>query len=200
MIISFNKLKGGVGATTSAIYLSEVFVKLGFSICLVDADTELSALNWSLAGALSYPVIEAKHDALRKQLKALEKDYDIVIVDTPANRRDIFYATALVSDLVIIPISPSEIEINRLAPSLAIMEEVEETRNKALTTLLYTRYDARRKIAKEAKEYLAQYSIFDTKIKNREVYKGGFGEKPKYTLEYSNLAQEIIKQEGLNHG
>jgi chromosome partitioning protein len=47
MIISITSLKGGVGKSTIAQNLSVGFAHSGYKTCIVDADTNQSALRWS---------------------------------------------------------------------------------------------------------------------------------------------------------
>ena len=45
--ITIANQKGGCGKTTTAMNLAGVFTKIGYSVLVVDADPQKSALRWS---------------------------------------------------------------------------------------------------------------------------------------------------------
>ncbi|WP_461137387.1 nucleotide-binding protein, partial [Spirosoma terrae] len=47
MIISVTSLKGGVGKSTIAQNLAVCFAHSKYTVCIVDVDTNQSALRWS---------------------------------------------------------------------------------------------------------------------------------------------------------
>src|SRR5215212_5741593 len=83
MIVSVVNLKGGVGKTTTALYFAEAAKEEGYAPVVIDADTEKSALEWSSGGNLPFTVVAAEKDALARQARLLEKERQVVIIDTP---------------------------------------------------------------------------------------------------------------------
>jgi chromosome partitioning protein len=123
MRISIMSLKGGVGKTTTAVYLAEVMAKEAPTL-LVDTDASPSAFAWIQKAE---PKLEAKAITLQipeqsKQIKALSKGFTHVVIDTPPESISIASAAAGLCDLAIIPTNGSPLEIRRLKPSMDIVE------------------------------------------------------------------------------
>ena len=193
MIIGIVGLKGGTAKTVTAMYLAAAAHKQGNTVTVIDADSEQSALNWASNG-LDFDVVTADK-ALSKQAKALKQAGHIVLIDNSPNSRDLLYSTALCSDRVVVPTGATGQEVNRLAPTLQILHEVEESRDVAITSILLTKYDRRRVLSREFLEVFAEYPLLDTKISHKAVYQSEFGVMPTYTLEYSNVLWELMNNE-----
>lgn len=192
MIIGVVGLKGGTGKTVTAIYLAAAAQKQGKQVTVIDADSEQSALNWA-SGELDFAVVPADK-ALSKQAKTLKKAGHVVLIDNSPNSRDLLYSTALCSDRIVVPTGATGQEVNRLAPTLQILHEVEESRGTALTSILLTKYDRRRVLSREFLEVFAEYPLLDTKISHKAIYQSEFGMMPTYTLEYSNVLWELTNE------
>ena len=87
MIIVSAALKGGVGKTTTAVYLAAVAVSNRRTVYVVDADPQASSADWIEKSDDEWlhkvTVVEAPTDRLL--VKALERmsESDVVVVDTP---------------------------------------------------------------------------------------------------------------------
>jgi chromosome partitioning protein len=87
MIVVVAALKGGVGKTTTSVYLAAVAARSRRSVTLVDADPQASAAEWVEGSAdetlQALEVVEAPTDRLlTKALTGVRRDH-IVIVDSP---------------------------------------------------------------------------------------------------------------------
>lgn len=114
MVISILNPKGGVGKTTTAVHIARALQLTGSSVALLDADMQGSALAWSALGALSpaLAVSPARHDALAQRVQNLKPAPDYIIIDGAAKLEAQLIAEALkVSDLVLIPVQPSALDI-----------------------------------------------------------------------------------------
>jgi len=114
LVCSILNPKGGTGKTTAAIHLARGLQLAGRSVVLLDADIQGSALAWSSLGALSpaLPVLPARHDAIETRIRNLAPAPDYVILDGAAKLEAQLIAAALkVSDIVVIPVQPSALDI-----------------------------------------------------------------------------------------
>lgn len=195
MILSVVSLKGGVGKTTSALYLATCALEDGLRPVVLDADEEGSAISWAQLAAtrgapLPFEVIRADRNSPAKQARDLERSGHAVIIDTPPNNRETLTIAGMVSDLVIVPVSPSGLDVDRLMNTLTVLENVEASRGSLTLAILLTKYDSRLILAREAQTALSDHSVFETKIRNLARYQS-FGSIPDYLEEYSSAWTEI---------
>jgi chromosome partitioning protein len=92
MIVVVAALKGGVGKTTTSVYLSAVAVSNRRAVTLIDADPQGSAADWvensSDESLQKLTVVEAPTDRLvTKTLDRLEPDVVAIIDTAPGNER-----------------------------------------------------------------------------------------------------------------
>jgi chromosome partitioning protein len=140
-------------------------------------------------------VIKGDKNTLARQIRSLQSE-GVVIVDTPPNNREILMMVGMVSDILIVPVSPSGIDIDRLVNTLSVLDNVQAARGEMTQAVLLTKYAKRRKLSQEAEAALSVLSIFDSKIRDLERYEA-FGGVPKYLEEYGAAWQEV---KGVLHG
>jgi chromosome partitioning protein len=186
-------LKGGVGKSTSAVYFATVASGSG-EVIVLDADTERSALEWA-SGEVPFEVVAAERDRLARQARELEGkrgDRRVVIVDTPPNDREVLRTAASVADRVVVPVAPTGVDVNRLRATLEVLLDVEATRGELDTSILLTRWDGRKRLAREAEELLGRFPLLDSRIRALTRYEDGFGDRPWYLEEYGKAWEEVV--------
>ena len=130
MIVGVLNQKGGVGKTTLAVNLAAAFARRRKRVLLVDADPQASALAWSSlreAGPL-FPVVGMATRTLHRDLPALARDYDVVVIDGAPRVNELARAAILASDLVLIPIQPSPFDIWASADTVRLVREAQQFR------------------------------------------------------------------------
>ena len=192
MIVALVNLKGGVGKTTSALYFAAVAKERGEDPVVLDADHERSAFEWARAGELSFEVLVAERDGLARQARALEREGRTVIIDAPPNSREVLWAAAAVADRVVVPVAPTGVDVNRLRATLEVLLDVEATRGELDTSILLTRWDRRKRLAREAEELLSRFPLLEARIRSLTRYEDGFGGRPTYLEEYGPAWKEVI--------
>lgn len=187
-VISVVNTKGGVAKTTTSIYLATFLAKYG-SVLLKDTDPQGSSTEW--VEDLEDLPFQFEISNMRNMGKT--KGYDYVIIDTPTGNTEIIHKAVEVSDLVIIPTEPSEIEVTR-AFSLLFSSNVQKAK---ISKLLLTKVQTNTINYKELINALEEGNIsrFDTIISKREAIKNSFMNVPKLTKEteqYKALAEEVV--------
>lgn len=131
MIIAIVNTKGGTGKTTTAVYIAHGLALNGKTL-LVDADPQGSAMSWSkLVGSDFVPsTVPLAVTDLDKRIPALAESFVHVVIDTPPgegdeNKSPITESAILAADVVIIPVSPTTMDLDRLAPTLDLLSKIE---------------------------------------------------------------------------
>jgi chromosome partitioning protein len=124
--------KGGTGKTTVAIHLAGALSARGYRVALVDTDIQGSALQWAGDGRLPFPVqalpVESERDLEHwgRDVRAL--DADIVVIDSPPHFGVAMGAVLGVADLVLVPCSPTGLDLMATNETLGVVREVRKTR------------------------------------------------------------------------
>jgi chromosome partitioning protein len=137
-LISFAQRKGGVGKTTLAVSVAAELAARGVGTALIDADPQASACEWARPGNLAFPVYEMPFDrdpVAAWARRAREIDAACVVVDAPPHDRAVGAAVAI-SDILVIPCTPSGLDIESTAQTLGIVRAVRERRSAHLDVLL----------------------------------------------------------------
>lgn len=162
MIIAVTNLKGGVGKTTIAINLAVCFAKRDYKVCVVDTDSEQrSSVKWSgqrEESLVTIPVF-AVGEKLNKEIEALDKDYEFVIIDGTPQLSERANRTILASDLILIPITPSGFDFWSFEHFLERYEQAKGFKEKIHAYVLLNKFSEMRNIGKEVKEALSQFEI-----------------------------------------
>lgn len=113
MIVSFLNQKGGVGKTTLAVHVADALARRNRRVMLVDADPQGSALDWAASrkGEPRFPVAGMPKASIHKELPALAKGFEAVLIDGPPRVYDVARSAIMASDLVLIPVQPSPYDV-----------------------------------------------------------------------------------------
>jgi chromosome partitioning protein len=116
-------LKGGVGKTTTAVYLAAVAARGRRSVTVVDADPQGSAAVWLEERPIDgVEVLEAPSERLlRKALSRGDDHKAIVIVDTPPASERLTGTALAAADVVVVPTRIGGVEGVRLASTLELV-------------------------------------------------------------------------------
>ena len=141
MIITVAHQKGGVGKSTIATNLA---VEMGLPI--VDLDSQHSCYLFSLLreeehGKSLQVFTPETPEEIKKILESMA--YDKVIIDSGGYDNDLNRFALVASDLVVTPVSPSQIEIFGLQKFAQIIEKAREYRPDLKVYVLINNADAR---------------------------------------------------------
>jgi chromosome partitioning protein len=125
MIIIVAALKGGVGKTTTSVYLSALSAASRRPTTLVDADPQASAAEWLEDSEDEYlhgvELVEAPTD--RMLLKALDRvdDGAVAVVDTPPGNERVLAKAIDKADTVVVPTRIGGVETARVEAVLDLV-------------------------------------------------------------------------------
>jgi len=189
MILSLVSKKGGVGKSTSALGLASAWAANKRDVCIIDYDSNATLYKLGQKLDLGLQVIQGDADNVRTQLLSLDHEY--IVVDTPPQSNEIILRVSNVSDEVITPLSPSGFDLDQLKDTISIVEEVEQTRTKALLSILITKYRQNVKRSSAVPELLTtqELPVLKSKIRFLDRYTD-YG-RMTYLDEYTAVLQEM---------
>lgn len=127
-IASFVGQKGGVGKSTLARVLAAAAARQEYKVLLADFDLEqLSCVQWSavrLRNGIT-PDIEVRVLNSLKNLRKIESDFDLVVVDTRGLADELTKEISQESDVVFLPTGTS---MDDLRPTLALARKLSRSR------------------------------------------------------------------------
>lgn len=173
-VISFLNPKGGSGKTTAVINIATALSRSGYNIAVVDTDPQMSLTNWSKAGKAGKAAFDVFTAASEKDVYGIRKDladYDFAIVDGAGSLSVITSAAVMVSDLVIIPVTPSPLDFSAAGSVVTVLEAQAYSR-KVEARFLITRKIEMATMLNVLKESIKDTGVkaFRTAITQRQVY------------------------------
>jgi chromosome partitioning protein len=122
MNVVVSNVKGGVGKTTTAIYLAASAVERGWDpVLLIDADRQASSAEWMEERPLDgVDLVEAPSE--RTVTKAMSGHEGMAVVDTPPGDERIVRAALDRADAVVIPTRAGGVEYSRVVATLDMID------------------------------------------------------------------------------
>ena len=121
MNVVVSNLKGGVGKTTTAVYLSAAAAAAGYDpVLLVDADRQASSAEWLEERQVEgVTMVEAPSE--RTLTRAMTSYEGLAIVDTPPGDERLVQSAIASADAVVIPTRAGGVEFSRVVATLAMI-------------------------------------------------------------------------------
>lgn len=159
-IITVTQRKGGVGKTTIAVCVAAALARRGHNVALVDSDPQRSASQWAEPGNLEFPVYEMALEqmsvsAWAKEVRSIEAGF--VVIDTAPTAREMG-ASIAVADLILVPCTPSGLDLDATLQTLAIINAARERRRDRIKVILVPNRLDRRTL--EGRQLLDELSTF----------------------------------------
>lgn len=186
-VVAVVNTKGGVAKTTTSVLLACAFSAHG-SVEVRDADPQGSATEWAEraedAGTpLPFEVVIANQRSLGRPARA-----DWVVIDTPPGHAQIVDAAIAAADFVIIPSTPTGLDIDRMWATLEVAQRTPHA-------VLLTRVGTGTNTLAAALALLDEEKVprFETLIPRREAIAAAFGAVPHDLYGYENVAMELME-------
>ena len=133
-IIAVIQQKGGVGKSTISANLAGELVRIGRRVAVLDLDPQRSLANWAqLGNGLLNELVEVvssnSPEVFRTKVSSVSQQAERVILDNPPGLPDTGLMAALLADLVILPVTPSPLDIIAGQKAVSLMREARARRN-----------------------------------------------------------------------
>ncbi len=160
-VISVLNQKGGAGKTTIAANLAHALLLDDYKVLLVDSDPQGSLRDWNESnGGELIPVIGLDRETLPKDLKAVSKGYDFIVIDGAPQIAKMSAAAVKASDLILIPVQPSPYDVWACGDLVDIVTARQEvTEGKPLAYFIISRAIKKTKLSGEIKSALGGYEL-----------------------------------------
>jgi chromosome partitioning protein len=161
MILAVLNQKGGAGKTTLAIHVATALARGGARVLLIDADPQGSALDWAALRPADpmFPVIGLPKPVVHRELPRLAADYDHVVIDGPPQVQDVTRSAIMASDLVLIPVQPSPLDIWGARAVVELLAEAAIVKPSLKTAFAINRKIVNTALGRDVTEALAVYQM-----------------------------------------
>jgi chromosome partitioning protein len=120
MNVVVTNLKGGVGKTTTAVYLAAVAAAKGYDVLLIDSDRQASSAEWLEERPIEgVTVVEAPSE--RTLARAMSRHEGMAIIDTPPGDERLVQSAINSADAVVIPTRAGGVEYGRVVVTLGMI-------------------------------------------------------------------------------
>ena len=166
-----------MGKSTIAQNLAVCFAHSKYTVCIVDVDTNQSALRWSglrdeeLPAVPVYGLTDGME--LSKNIKHLNQSHEIVIIDGTPSLSQVTSKIILLADLLIIPILPSGLDIWATEKFIERYRDAEVQKEEVIPAYFLINQNQTTNLSREVKEVLETTGIpvFTNSLKNRIAYR-----------------------------
>ena len=177
MIIALLNQKGGVGKTTLATHIAGELEFQGWSVILIDADPQGSALDWTQRRNQNglprlFGTVGLARETLHQEAPALAKRCDHIVIDGPPRIAALARSALLAADLVLIPVQPSPYDVWASAEMLSLIREAQVFRPRLRAAFVINRRVSTTMIGREARRTLADQPlpVLFSEVRQRIVF------------------------------
>ena len=197
MLICMLGSKGGVGKSTTLALISEELQRRGISNSLADSDPQGSLMDISNRSEGRLPKAFA---VFPRDFERLAEQQMLTLLDTPSGLREESLTAVAVSDLAIVPISPSALDLSALSRTLKQIKRAQLLRKMPLEVLIVpTRLNKREKASRELLKALqkAELPVSKSTLNERSAFRRASGSGGLAALPHSSRRLALKEIESL---
>lgn len=168
-IITIAQQKGGAGKTTLAAHLGVMLAEFGLDVAMIDVDPQGSLSAWfkvrrQLGGDVAaLDFVQTSGIQLAAEIRRLSPHHDFIIVDSPPHADADARNAVAHSDLVIIPMQPSPLDLWATQATLKMARKA-----KVPVKMVLNRVNPQAKLSQKMREEMKDLSL--SLFGNRVIY------------------------------
>lgn len=179
-IVSVIQQKGGVGKTTLAVHLAHELKHQypSIKVVIADADPQGSASAWIERGVKrghkhGVSVVKVASDGIGQKLRGElnDIDADITIIDLPPAVESVSLRAALYSDLMLVPVGASALDLDAMRAVVNVCEEAISSNSDKKFLIIPSKLQTTTSAGKELRNVLKKWG---------PVAKGSIGHRVSY--------------------
>jgi len=180
-IIGIIQVKGGAGRSTIATNLAGMLAAEKKRVALIDCDMpQGSSASWAAIRQASHPghltvATASSYQELVDQVKRLQGSHDYLVLDGPPRIAEMTRAALILSDLCLIPLGASAVEIWATSDLMATIHEARAVKPDVNARILWTRFRGTTKSAHELSA-AAQGELGLAELKSKLGYRVAYSE------------------------
>lgn len=192
-VIVFAHQKGGSGKSTTCINVATELSKI-YDTTIIDFDSlsQTTKFNNNRDEPIKQEIIKSESELER----FLKKDKGLTVIDLGGYDSDLSRASMILADMIVIPMSDSDNDIDGFGEFMRIVEKIQEVRSDAKTFVLVNRvHHADKSTHRDLKEFAADssFEVLDTIVRENKLHKRMIfsGQNVVEKQQFSKPAQEI---------
>lgn len=200
VILAIGGIKGGIGKSTTAIYLAHVWAAMGLNVLVIDADPKSgTSRKWNRRAqerGHKLPFTVKTHPSEDLEERILEEgwhqEFDLIIIDTGGDNDRILQAAYRIADYMLLTASPSPVDLDTLADSARTAIGKDQGAREVPASVLLTGVKSER-MAEDAKREMrkAGIPVLSNVVKHRTAYQLSYTESVKGLHDYPAVQHEL---------
>ena len=207
-VITLANQKGGCGKSTIVLNLAIELALQQHRVIVFDTDPQGSCYETAEIRNDQKELTQIKvapiYENLYQVIEESDKDFDFALIDTPPHDNDVVTVATACSDLIIIPVQDSPLDIRSTKTTVELINEAGELNPNIKPYFLLSRIQTNSVMARELAQVLKstyKFDILETQIANRMAYKysliygqnvSEYSNKDIAATEIRTLAKEIL--------
>jgi len=183
IIIAFLQVKGGVGKSTLAENLAVAFAHDNIKVKIIDCDIRQRTCSKWVARRNEYHPDKPKVfssiqvDDLKNAAAEDSKNYDALIIDVQGRDSKSLRTALLISDVIYIPFTPSQNDIETIEELSELLEETQVQNNQRKTFYILNNCSSHYldQSSSDVEKFFQEYSLIlkpsKVKLSHRKIYK-----------------------------
>ena len=175
MIITVGNTKGGVGKSTISMNLAVEASIAGHTVLIVDTDPQGSVIDFrNERDTEDISVVSVISNKLHKDIEKFKTSFDFIIIDAGGRDNGVFRSAIVASDLFILPVLPSQLDVWAAQDAVDAFEEMQTFRD-IKGRIVLNMVDERTKLKNDVLDAVSAYKeslpLLTTQLHNLTAFK-----------------------------